>query len=150
MNTRPSLVRSIPFWILLVGSLASVGFGLWLMSDKLSVMISTLTDQSATGVEVYAGQSWIVVAAAFIGAGLVGLVAVLALAVARSFVSRPVEVVEAIAWEEAPADEVLPTEETATVADPTTTDAEEKTGDDAEEKTGVDADENVPAQPVVR
>ena len=118
MNTRPSLVRSIPFWILLVGSLASVGFGLWLMADKLGVMISTLTDQSATGVEVYAGQSWVVVAAAFIGAGLVGLVAVLALAAARSLMSRPVEVVETISWQEpTPADETTPPRESETPAD---------------------------------
>lgn len=100
MNTTPRLIRSIPFWVLLVGSLASIGFGIWLTIDKLGTMTKTLLDGSATGVEVYAGQSWAVFAAAFVGAGLVGLVTVLALAVARSFVARPVEVVEAIAWSE--------------------------------------------------
>ena len=30
MTVRPSLVRSIPFWILLVGSLATSAFGAWL------------------------------------------------------------------------------------------------------------------------
>jgi hypothetical protein len=112
MNNTPRLTRSIPFWVLLVGSLASVGFGTWLTFQKLGTMTSTLQDGSATGVEVYAGQSWAVFAAAFVGAGLVGLVAVLALAVARSFAARPVEVVEAIAW----SDDEEPLDETVTPA----------------------------------
>jgi hypothetical protein len=104
MNTTPRLSRSVPFWLLLVGSLASVAYGVWLTVDKLATMTATLQDGSATGVEVYAGQAWAVFAAAFVGAGLVGLVATLALAVARSFTARPVEVVEAIAWtDETPA-----------------------------------------------
>ncbi|WP_460774017.1 dinucleotide-utilizing enzyme [Microbacterium sp. GXF7504] len=98
MNTTPRLTRSVPFWILLVGSLASIAFGVWLTVDRLGLMTETLLDGTATGVEVYAGQAWTVFAAAFVGAGLVGLVAALALAVARSFVAQPVEVVEAIAW----------------------------------------------------
>lgn len=100
MNTAPRLSRSFPFWLLLVGSLASVGYGVWLTLDKLATMTSTLKDGSATGVEVYAGQSWTVFAAAFVGAGLVGLVVVLGLVIASSFVARPVAVVEAIDWTE--------------------------------------------------
>ena len=43
MNTaRPSLIRSIPFWVLIAGSLATSGFGLWLAIDKLGVMTATL------------------------------------------------------------------------------------------------------------
>ena len=98
MNTAPRLTRSVPFWILLAGSLASVAFGIWLTVDRIGVMTTTLLDGTATGVEVYAGQSWAVFAAAFVAAGLVGLVATLALAVARSFAPQPV--VEAIAWAE--------------------------------------------------
>ncbi|MDQ1128417.1 hypothetical protein [Microbacterium sp. SORGH_AS_0888] len=103
MNTAPRLSRSFPFWLLLVGSLASLGYGVWLTIDKLTTMTSTLKDGSATGVEVYAGQSWAVFAAAFVGAGLVGLVVVLGLVVAASFVARPVAVVEAIDWTQEPA-----------------------------------------------
>ena len=96
---RAGLRRSIPFWILLVGSLASAGVGVWLILDKINTMTSTLADGSATGVEVYAGQSWVVVGGALLAAGLFGLVAVLALAVARSLVpAPPIEIVDAIDW----------------------------------------------------
>jgi hypothetical protein len=86
MTARPSLVRSIPFWILLVGSLASTIVGAWLVVTKIQLMNSTLTDGSATGVEVYGGQAWVTLGAALVGAGLVGFVAALVLAVLRSFV----------------------------------------------------------------
>lgn len=85
MTVRPSLARSIPFWILLAGSLASAAAGTVLVIDKVTTMTDTLTDGSATGVEVYAGQSWIMLGSALVGAGLIGLVAVLSLAAARSF-----------------------------------------------------------------
>ncbi|MEU1973266.1 hypothetical protein ABZ477_16560 [Microbacterium sp. NPDC019599] len=99
MTARPRLVRSIPFWILLAGSLASIAVGAWLVVDKLTIMNTTLLDGTATGVEVYGGQSLITVGAALIGAGLVGLVATLFLGVLKSFVpAAPVEVVEPIDW----------------------------------------------------
>lgn len=106
MNTRPSLVRSVPYWVLIVVSVASLAFGAWLVVDKLSTMTTTLADGSATGVEVYAGQSWIVFGAAFAGAGIVGIVAALSLAVVRSLLpAAPVQVVEAIDWTTASADD---------------------------------------------
>lgn len=99
MAVRPRLVRSIPFWILLVGSLASVAAGVWLVVDKITLMNATLLDGTATGVEVYGGQAWVTLGAALVGAGLVGLVSILFLAVLRSFVPKPaVEVVEAAEW----------------------------------------------------
>ncbi|MEN2741107.1 hypothetical protein ABCS02_25265 [Microbacterium sp. X-17] len=99
MNTRPRLVRSVSFWALLVVSLASLGYGLWIVLDKIGVMTSTLQDQSATGVEVYAGQSWIVFGAAFVGAGVIGLIVTLALLALRSLLPAPeVAVVETIDW----------------------------------------------------
>ena len=100
MTTRPRLSRSIPFWGLIAGSAAAVGFGAWLTIDKISVMTSTLTDGSATGVEVYAGQAWALLGAAIAGAGLVGLVAALALGAARSLVTPTVDVVETITWQD--------------------------------------------------
>jgi hypothetical protein len=99
MSARPSLVRSIPFWILIVGSLATSGFGLWLAIDKLGVMTATLTDGTATGLEVYVGQVWAIVGGILVATGLIGLGLALVLGVVRSFVPLPaVEVVEAIAW----------------------------------------------------
>ncbi len=100
MNTRPGLVRSIPFWGLVVGSAASVGFGVWLTVDKLTTMETRLLDGTATNVDVYGGQGWVAFASAFIAAGLIGFVAVLALAASRALVARPVEVVETISWQE--------------------------------------------------
>jgi hypothetical protein len=116
MNTRPRLVRSIPYWGLVVGSAASIAFGTWLTIDKITIMSTTLTDGTATGVEVYGGQAWAVFAAAFVAAGLIGFVAALALAAARSLVARPVEVVEAIAWQEEDADVETPLDEPAPAA----------------------------------
>lgn len=100
MTTRPRLSRSIPFWGLIAGSAAAVGFGAWLTIDKISIMTSTLTDGSATGVEVYAGQAWALFGAVIAGAGLVGLVAALALGAARSLVAPKVDVVETITWQD--------------------------------------------------
>ncbi|MFT4212814.1 MAG: hypothetical protein QM626_13200 [Microbacterium sp.] len=132
MNTTPRLTRSFPFWLLLVASLASLGYGAWLTIDKLTVMTNTLNDGTATGVEVYVGQSWAVFAAAFIGAGLFGLFLTLALVIVKSFVARPVEVVEAIDWtdeeyavdDEPVAEDVVV--ETEVVADDADADADEK------------------------
>jgi hypothetical protein len=123
MNTRPRLVRSIPYWGLVVGSAASIAFGTWLTVDKITIMSTMLTDGTATGVEVYGGQAWAVFAAAFVAAGLIGFVAALALAAARSLVARPVEVVEAIAWqEEEPDVEVALDEPAPAAASPVVTD----------------------------
>lgn len=93
MTERPRLVRSIPFWILLAGSLTSTAVGTWLVVDKISLMNTTLLDGSATGVEVYGGQAWVTLGAALVGAGLVGLVAALFLGVLRSFVEAPLTAV---------------------------------------------------------
>jgi hypothetical protein len=97
MNT--SLARNVAFWILVGGSLATALGGAWLVADRLGVMATTLTDGSATGIEVYVGQSLIVVGAALLAAGILGLVAALALRVVRSFIPAPAPVVvEPIEW----------------------------------------------------
>jgi hypothetical protein len=140
MTTRPRLSRSIPFWGLIAGSAAAVGFGAWLTIDKISVMTSTLADGSATGVEVYAGQAWALFGAVIAGAGLVGLVAALALGAARSLHSPKVDVVESIAWQEEPGLDAEPVE------------AEPASDTPAEPATSVSAPENVAAseQPITR
>jgi hypothetical protein len=97
MNT--SLARNVAFWILVGGSLATTLGGGWLVADRLGVMTTTLTDGSATGIEVYVGQSLIVVGAALLAAGILGLVTALALGVVRSFIPAPAPVmVEPIEW----------------------------------------------------
>ena len=88
MTARPRLVRSVPYWVLVVGSVAAGAVGLWLTLDKLGVMTDTLADGSATGVEVYAGQSWAVLGAILIGTGLIGLAFALTLAAGASLMKR--------------------------------------------------------------
>ncbi len=83
---KKSLIRSIPYWILIVLSLGSGGFGAWLITDQLTTMTATLLDGTATGVEVYVGQSWAVVGAALVGAGIIGLLLALGIAAAKTFV----------------------------------------------------------------
>lgn len=119
-----SLTRSIGFWLLLVVSLATTAVGGWLISGQIGTMTTTLLDGTATGVEVYVGQSLVVVGAGVLAAGIVGILLTLGLVAARSLVPAPAPaVVEAIDWtveaDEAPA----PTAETTpstTAVDATT------------------------------
>ncbi|MGW9159555.1 MULTISPECIES: hypothetical protein [unclassified Microbacterium] len=111
-----SLSRSIGFWLLLVVSLATTAVGGWLISGQIGTMTTTLLDGTATGVEVYVGQSLVVVGAGVLAAGIVGILLTLGLVAARSLVPAPAPtVVEAIDWtatpEQAPTE--TPTSETA-------------------------------------
>lgn len=100
MPTRPRLVRSIPFWALVAASVATALSGAALLVDKLGVMTTTLTDGTATGVEVYVGQSVAVLGAILLGVGIVGVLISLAVAAAASLRPvPPVEIVEPIDWE---------------------------------------------------
>src|SRR5688500_18477333 len=87
MSTRPALVRRIPSWGLVAASLAPAGYGAMLLAEKLGTMTTTLTDGTATGVEVYVGQSQAVFGAVLVGAGVVGIL--LALTVASLATLRP-------------------------------------------------------------
>jgi len=104
MTVRPSLVRSIPFWILLVGSVATSAFGAWLAVNTLGTMSVALTAGTATPVDVYVGQVWAIVGGILIATGIVGLALALVLAGLRSFVpatdvpATDVEIVEAMEW----------------------------------------------------
>ncbi|WP_394280168.1 dinucleotide-utilizing enzyme [Microbacterium sp.] len=93
MSTHPSLVRSIPFWLLIVGSLASTSVGAYLLIDKLGLMETALTEGTATGVEVYVGQIQAVLGAILIGAGLIGLALAATIGALRSVVRTPAPVV---------------------------------------------------------
>lgn len=97
MNT--SLTRSIGFWLLVVLSLASAAVGGWIISGQVATMTTTLLDGTATGIEVYVGQSLVVFGAALVGAGVLGVLLALALIAVQSLIPRPQPVtVEAIDW----------------------------------------------------
>ncbi|MGO4678770.1 dinucleotide-utilizing enzyme [Microbacterium sp. 2MCAF23] len=76
-----ALNRSLPFWILVVASIGLIAAGVLTVLDHLGTMTATLKDGSATGLEVYGGQSWIVLGSALIGAGALGVLLALALTV---------------------------------------------------------------------
>ena len=94
-----SLTRSIGFWLLLILSLASAGVGGWIIAGQLGTMTSTLLDGTATGIEVYVGQSLVVVGAALLGAGVIGILIAIALSAVQALVPAPTPVVvEPIDW----------------------------------------------------
>lgn len=110
---KKSLTHSIGFWLLLLVSLVAAAVGGWIISGQLSTMTSTLLDGTATGVEVYVGQSLIVFGAALVGAGVLGILIALALVAVQAILpaSQPVAV-EAIDWsaQSAPAEDVASAE----------------------------------------
>lgn len=131
-----SLTRSIGFWLLLVLSLAAAGVGGWLISGQIGTMTSTLTDGTATGVEVYVGQSLVVVGAGLLGAGVIGVLLAVALTAVQSLipVAAPV-IVEPIDWTAeqgssidepavTPVDAAAPSEASAEPAEAPASDAE--------------------------
>jgi len=132
MTVRPSLVRSIPFWILLVGSLAVGAYGAWLTVDTLGGMSTRITDGTASAVDVYVGQVWAIIGGILIATGVVGLALALVLAVIRSFVPvTDVEIIEGLDWADddedlsedaAPADQAEPVvaSEAAVASEPAT------------------------------
>lgn len=140
------LSRSIPFWVLVGGSVVATAGGTFLLFSKLTSMTTTLTDGTATSADVYVGQIWAVAGAIIAGAGLIGLALALTLGALRSLAAPAadaIEVVEPPAWEEdvvvtetaayvpaeASADEVAATAEpTVTASEPVST---ETTSDDA-------------------
>ena len=112
MTTRPSLLRSIPFWLLIVGSLATVVSGAWILVTTTGSMTTGLTAQTATTADVYVGQIVAIFGGILIATGLIGLALALVLAVVRRLIPAPaVEVAEPIDWNnEAEAVEVVAAE----------------------------------------
>lgn len=113
MNTRPRLTRSIPFWLLVAGSLASGAAGGVVLMDKLAKMETALTAGTATGVDVYVGQIWAVLGAILVGVGAIGLLLAFTLGALRAFAvatraqraadDEPATAQDAAATEDAPA-----------------------------------------------
>ena len=100
MSTRPRLVRSIPFWGLVAVSLGTIAGGAYVLNGTLGTMTTTLTDGTATGVDVYVGQSVAQLGAILVGAGVIGLLLALGVAAAATLRPHPpVEVVEPVDWE---------------------------------------------------
>ncbi|MEV8025186.1 dinucleotide-utilizing enzyme [Microbacterium sp. NPDC080220] len=89
MNTRPRLTRSIPFWLLVAGSLASGAAGGVVLMDKLAKMETALTAGTATGVDVYVGQIWAVLGAILVGVGAIGLLLAFTLGALRALAVAP-------------------------------------------------------------
>ena len=117
MTTRPSLLRSIPFWLLIVLSLATVVYGAWLFIVTTGSMTAGLAAQTATTADVYVGQIIAIIGGILIGTGLLGLALALVLAVLRSLIPAPaVEIVEPIDWNDEA--EVVVTEAAPVVAAP--------------------------------
>lgn len=94
-----ALIRSIPYWALVVLSLVAAGIGGWLVWDNTTTMARTLLDGTATNIEVYVGQAWITAGAGILAAGIIGILLALVVAAAKALVSagEPV-VVEQIDW----------------------------------------------------
>lgn len=93
------LIRNISYWLLLVVSLVSAAVGGWIISTQSTSMTTALLDGTATGVEVYVGQSLIVTGAVILGAGIIGILLALALGAAKALLpaAAPV-IVEPIDW----------------------------------------------------
>jgi hypothetical protein len=100
-TARPARLRRSPaFWLLLAGSVAALVAGLALAVPNIGTMTATLLDQTATGVEVYAGQAWVTLGAALAGAGAVGIALALALAAAAALIPASAPAVAAPAADE--------------------------------------------------
>lgn len=144
-----SLTRSIGFWLLLVLALASAAVGGWLISGQIGTMTTTLLDGTATGVEVYVGQSLIVVGSALLGAGVLGILLAVALIAVQSLIpaATPV-VVEPIDWTAEADDTTTPVDDATVAAVVGETSADGPLGttanDDveADAETGADGDED--------
>lgn len=139
MNKASSLIRSIPYWLLIVLSLVSAAVGGWLVWDNTSRMQLTLLDGTATNIEVYVGQAWVTSGSALLAAGVVGILLALAIGAAKSLraATAPV-VVETIDWE-SQNDDASAHEASANASAPEAGNQPENASEDTESE---DADDN--------
>lgn len=100
-SPRTRLSTSIPFWALVGGSAVATAGGAYLLITKLDTLSTKLLDNTATGVDVYAGQIWAVFGAILVGAGLIGFALALTLGALRSAApSAAASIIEPPVWEE--------------------------------------------------
>ncbi|WP_058625482.1 hypothetical protein [Microbacterium testaceum] len=123
MQTRPRLVTNVPFWVLVIASLAAVIGGLVLVLRQVDAIQSLVNDPNATVVAVYVAQSWVSVGAAVLAAGAIGLASALAVATVVSTRRNPDVAIETIDWtsDEESAAEQIPAFATAPGAATTAT-----------------------------
>lgn len=86
MSMNKSLIRNLGFWLLLAASVASTTFGTLITTGQLGMMTAKLLDNTAVAVDVYVGQSRVVVGAVLLGVGVLGILLVLTLIAAKSLV----------------------------------------------------------------
>lgn len=98
MQTRPRLVTSIPFWVLVVASLAAVIGGLVLVFRQVDEIQALVNDPNATVVTVYVAQAWVSVGAAVLAAGAIGIASALAVAAVVTTRARADVAIETIDW----------------------------------------------------
>lgn len=74
----PNTRRRLAFWSLIILSLASVVAGAVIAIGKTATLERTITDGTATGVDVYGGQAWVTLGAGLVTAGVIGIFIALA------------------------------------------------------------------------
>ncbi|MDF2666200.1 MAG: dinucleotide-utilizing enzyme [Microbacterium sp.] len=118
MQTRPRLVTNVPFWVLVIASLAAVIGGLVLVLRQVDAIQALVNDPNATVVTVYVAQSWVSVGAAVLAAGAIGLASALAVATVVSTRTNPDVAIETIDWtsDDESAAEQIPAFATGTAA----------------------------------
>ncbi|MDQ1122394.1 dinucleotide-utilizing enzyme [Microbacterium trichothecenolyticum] len=116
MQTRPRLVTSIPFWVLVVASLAAVIGGLVIVLRQVDAIEALVNDPNATVVTVYVAQSWVSVGAAVLAAGAIGVASALAVAAVVTTRTRPDVAIETIDWSSDDETALEPAAETAVPA----------------------------------
>jgi len=98
MQTRPRLVTNVPFWVLVIASLAAVIGGLVVVLRQVDAIEALVNDPNATVVTVYVAQSWVSVGAAVLAAGAIGIASALAVATVVSTRTSPDVAIETIDW----------------------------------------------------
>lgn len=109
------LIRSVPFWVLVGGSVVAIAVGAYLLISKLDVMTTALNNQTATGVEVYVGQVWAVAGALLGGIGLIGVALALTLAALSALIPAAPEAVDVVSLYDAPLDDAPVEDDTVVV-----------------------------------
>lgn len=148
------LIRSVPFWVLVGGSVVAIAVGAYLLISKLDVMTTALNNQTATGVEVYAGQVWAVAGALLGGIGLIGLALALTLAALSALIPAAPEAVDVVALSNEPRYSTPVEDDTVVVVvdEPVDAVAEDVIADDviadaaASEAEGTDTAKGAPAE----
>jgi uridylate kinase len=147
MQTRPRLVTNVPFWVLVIASLAAVIGGLVLVLRQVDAIQALVNDPNATVVTVYVAQSWVSVGAAVLAAGAIGLASALAVATVVSTRTNPDVAIETIDWtsDDESAAEQIPAFATGTAAPASTTPAAETAAPIAVEDADIETPSTAPA-----